>query len=148
MMIVSGLILSYATAHASISDDLVVAPIAPQTIPDIIDYVAPKFDQNPALIKKITLCESGWKIVDHDNHAGVNVTGIHDSTFNGWLPDYEKDQHETLNIDSSYDQLKMMSWAFSKGYANKWTTYVAYQNGGTYTFYSASLKKTFTVHCK
>ncbi len=148
MLIVGGLILTFAATHISIADDLVVVPKLPQTVPEIIDYVTPTFGQDPLVIRKITWCESGWQVVDHDNHAGLNVTGIHDDTFRGWLPDYEKENHETLNIDSTYDQIKMMSWAFSKGYANQWTTWVAYHNGGTYSFWSPSLKKHFIVHCK
>lgn len=124
--------------------------VIPDTVVGIIDYVAPQFGQDPKLISKISYCESEHIVTDHDGGRGKNVTGIHDDTFNGWLPLYEKERGETLNIDSTFDQLKMMSWAFSKGdaYRKQWTTYVAYLNGGEYTFYSRLLKGTYTAKCK
>src|SRR5205085_2543394 len=115
----------------------VVLP-AEMTIEEMILDVAPRFNQDPALISKISYCESKHKVVDHDGGYGKGVTGIHKRTFEGWLPAYRKDTGETLDYGSSYDQLKMMSWAFSKGnaYRNQWTTYVAFTKGGTYSFYS------------
>lgn len=120
------------------------------TIPQIIEEVSPMFGQDPKLISKITYCESKFKVVVHDGGHGKGVTGIHKKTFNLWLVKYKKENNETLDYNSSYDQLKMMAYAFSKGdsYRNQWTTYVAYKNGGTYSFYSKLLKKNFTVKCK
>lgn len=120
------------------------------TVVEMLEHIAPQFKQDPKLISKISWCESGHKVLPHDGGRGRNMTGIHDTTFNGWLPLYEKETGETLNINSVYDQFKMMAWAFSKGdsYRNQWTTYVAYKNGGTYSFYSRLLKKHFTVNCK
>lgn len=131
------------------SNKVQIKRVVENTIPEIIEEIAPGFGQNPELINKITWCESKHKDVVHDNGHGKGVTGIHKNTFDRWLPLYEIDQHETLNYDSSYDQIKMMSWAFSKGesYRNQWTSYVAYTNGGTYSFYSKLLGKYFTVKC-
>lgn len=119
------------------------------TVKEIINEVAPKFGQDPKLISKITWCESNHKVVNHDNGHGRGVTGIHKATFKRWLPLYIKEVRETLNYDSTYDQLKMMSWAFSKGksYRNQWTSYVAYTKGGTYSFHSKLLQRDFTVKC-
>lgn len=121
-----------------------------ETVDEIIEDIAPRFGQDPKLISKISYCESKHKVVSHDGGRAVNVTGIHNTTFDSWLKTYEKEQGETLDKHSTYDQIKMMSWAFSKGdkYRNQWTTYVAYTNGGTYTFYSRLLKGTFTARCK
>lgn len=121
-----------------------------QTVDEIIKDVAPKFGQDPKLISKISYCESKHKVVSHDGGRAVNVTGIHNTTFDLWLKKYEKEQGETLDKESTYDQIKMMSWAFSQGdkYRNQWTTYVAYKNGGTYSFYSNLLKGHFTARCK
>jgi len=116
----------------------------------MIEEIAPKFGQDPKLISKITWCESQHKVANHDGGRGINITGIHDKTFKSWLPMYEKEMGETLDIKSSYDQLKLMSYVFSKGesYRRQWTTYVAYINGGTYTFYSKLLNGKFTAKCK
>ena len=120
------------------------------SVKSMMEELAPRYGQDPALISKISYCESQHKIKSHDGGRAVNITGIHDKTFNYWLPLYEKEQGETLDINSSYDQIKMMSFAFSQGesYRRQWTTYVAYKNGGTYTFYSKLLKGTFTSRCK
>lgn len=119
------------------------------SVKEMIRLIAPRFSQNATVISKITWCESGHKVVSHDHGAGLGVTGIHKATFNGWLPKYVAEQGETLNYASTYDQLKMMAWAFSKGssYRNQWTTYVAYSHGGSYTFYPDIPEKTFTVNC-
>lgn len=145
------LVIAFGSAKSTSAEDPIpVVPKIPQTVSEMIDQIAPTFDQDSSLIKKITWCESEWQVVDHDNHAGLNVTGIHDTTFDGWLPLYEAKYHETLDKNSTYDQIKMMAFAFSLGssYRNQWTTYVAYMNGGTYSFYSMSLKAHFVVHCK
>jgi D-alanyl-D-alanine dipeptidase len=120
------------------------------TTEQMIDRAAKQFNQDPKLISKISYCESQHKIKSHDGGRAVNMTGIHDTTFKLWLPRYEKDTGETLNMKSTYDQFKMMSWAFSKGesYRDDWTTYVAYLKGGEYTFYSRLLEGTFTAKCK
>lgn len=119
------------------------------TLEEIIQNVSHLFNQDPKLIKKIIYCESEGKISNHDNGKGFNVTGIHDTTFNYWLKSYQKENGETLDINSTYDQIKMMSWAFSQGdsYRNQWTTYVAYINGGSYTFYNSESKKYLTARC-
>lgn len=124
---------------------------APKSIVEIIDEVAPLFGQDPALISKISYCESKHnKNAIHDGGYGKGVAGFHKSTFNRYNKMYFKEYGEWLNYDSSYDQLKLMSYAFSKGEASRleWTTYRAYKNGGTYSFYSKLLKRYFTVICK
>lgn len=133
------------------SKETIEAKRAKMTIPQIIEEVSPIFGQDPKLISKVAYCESHFKVVDHDGGYGMGVTGIHRATFNSWLIKYKKESNgETLNYNSSYDQLKMMAWAFSKGdsYRNQWTTYVAIQKGGSYSFYSKLLQKNFTVRCK
>jgi hypothetical protein len=120
------------------------------SVPSIIERIAPLFDQDPQLIYKITWCESNHKVVSHDGGRARNVTGIHNATFKGYLPSYEKEMGETLDIHSTYDQIKMMSFMFSKGEKTRrlWSTYRAYTNGGTYTFYSKLLQGTYTSRCK
>jgi len=124
--------------------------VKPLSVKEMAYLTAMQFGQDPTLISKIMMCESGGRVASHDGGRGVNVTGIHDTTFKGWLPLYQKEVGETLDIKSNYDQLKMMSWAFSKGdtYRRQWTTYRAYKNGGTYTFYSTLMKRWYTVTCK
>jgi len=122
--------------------------VSDYSVKEMIDYISPQFGQDPKLISKITWCESGHKILPHDGYRGVNITGIHDATFYGWLPEYEKEVGETLDIKSSFDQLKMMSWAFKdENKRELWTTYVAYKKGGEYKFTTKN-GKVYIARCK
>ena len=122
--------------------------VVEQTIPQMIQEIAPRFGVDPKIISIVSKCESGWKVVEHDGGHGNGITGLHKATFKLYLKKYELKHNETLNYDSSYDQLKMMSYMFSIGQARQWTAYRAYMNGGTYSFYSKLLKKHFTARCK
>lgn len=120
------------------------------SVEEMISSIVPRWNQDPKLISKISWCESQHKVKVHDGGYGLGVTGIHKKTFEKWLIEYEKENVETLDYGSTYDQLKMMTWAFSKGesYRDDWTTYVAYMKGGVYSFHSKLLNGDFTVYCK
>jgi hypothetical protein len=95
-------------------------------IPQIIEKVAPMYGQNASLIKKVVFMESGYNPnANHDNNSGIGVTGFHKATFDRWNKTYFKETKEVLIYNSTLDQLKLMSWAFSKGedYRDDWTTY-------------------------
>lgn len=149
-LVVATLVIITSNPASAQAPAPVSTPQKVMTVEQMIDSVAPTFNQDPKLISKISYCESHHKVKPNDGGRGVNITGIHDATFDRWLPLYKKETGETLNKKSTLDQIKMMSWAFSKGenYRDDWTTYRAYIRGGTYTFYSRLLKKTFTVYCK
>lgn len=55
---------------------------------------------------------------------------------------------EELDYYSTYDQIKLGTWAIANGRGNEWTAYRAIKNGGTYSFYSKLLNKHFTAKCK
>jgi len=115
---------------------------------EMIKAIAVEFKQDPRLISKIIFCESGYKIQSHDGGRAKNITGIWDTTFKGWLPLYEKEIGKTLDIKNQTDQVRMMSFVFSKdeSYRKQWTSYVAYKKGGKYIFTNKG--KTYTSHCK
>lgn len=127
-----------------------IVDTANMSVVEAIDYIAPKFSQDPVLIKKIVWCESMNQVVIHDGGRGRGVTGLHRQTFNLWLPLYQEEMGETLNYDSTFDQIKMLVWAFKKGesFRDDWTSYRAYRNGGTYSFYSKTMGSHFTSRCK
>lgn len=104
----------------------VISKIEPKTIPEIIKEKAEKYNQNYTTLSKVIFCESSFQTtVSHDGGRGKGVTGFHKDTFNRWLKVYMKETNQTLNYDSNYDQIELMSWAFSKGenYRNDWTSY-------------------------
>lgn len=159
-IVVSIAITQYGKTNKVESNNIEVLPVEPvekkvdvnkMSYVEMIDYVAPQFGQNPTLIKKVVYNESGFKVQCHDSCRAKNITAIHDTTFKGWLPKYKKETGETLNINSQFDQIKMLSWAFSKGssYRNQWTTYVACTSpNGKYSFYSNMMGRSYTVTCK
>jgi hypothetical protein len=116
---------------------------------ELASISAMRFGQDPVLINKIIMCESGGRVLPHDGNRGVNATGIHDKSFNYWLPEYVKETGEQLDITTMYGQVTMLAWRFSKGEKAReaWTSYRAIKNGGTYAFYSTLLKKHFVVKC-
>lgn len=150
MMILISTVAQANTGQVEMFKETPYVEVKEKTVDEMIIEIAPMFNQEPSLIKKIIYCESGGEVKSHDGGRGTNITGIHNTTFDYWLKKYEKEYNETLNKESTYDQIKMMSWAFSQGedYRRQWTSYVAYKNGGEYTFYSSLLKGTYTSRCK
>ncbi|MCF7843893.1 hypothetical protein K9M47_03270 [Candidatus Gracilibacteria bacterium] len=151
LLLIAILLIVFLFPKDLIAEDIVTSPTISNkdlSVIEMIENIAPTFNQDPNLIKKIIWCESGGKDLQHDGGHGQGVTGIHKKTFDYWLIAYEKEYNETLNYVSTYDQIKMMSFAFSKGYANQWTTFVAHKKGGEYTFYSRLMGKTYTAKCK
>lgn len=93
----------------------------------------------------VILCESGGDTNNiGDKGLAIGVLQFHESTFNAMSKEYG----EVLDYHSANDQIKLGSWAFSKGYDSHWTTAVAIKKGGTYKFYSKQLQGNYTVRCK
>lgn len=137
-----------AIKEATRAQEEVKTKLDSMSIQELIDYIAPQYGQDSVLIKKVVWCESGFNPnAIHDGVHGRGVTGFHKNTFNSWKIRFNRPE---LKYESNFDQITLMSLAFSKGegYRDDWTTYVAYTRGGTYTFYSNLMKKTYTVVCK
>lgn len=68
-------------------------------------------------------CESDWDNRSTGDHGLANgLTQFHEDTFNRWA----KEKGEVLDYHSDYDQLKLMAWAFSKGYQRSWTCHTKF----------------------
>lgn len=97
-----------------------------EVVQDIIREKSDKYNLSYSMMSKVIFCESGFQTtVSHDGGRGKGVTGFHRTTFNQWAKRYFKETNQTLNYDSAYDQIELMSWAFTKGenYRNDWTSY-------------------------
>lgn len=96
---------------------------------------------------RVATCESklGQDRIGDGGHA-IGLYQYWQDTFN----QFEKLIGEDLNIDSNYDQAKLTAFIFAKypQYKTRWTSYVAMQKGGVYSFYSKKLGRHFTVTCK
>ncbi len=100
------------------------------TIPEMIEYLAPQYNQNVNMMKEIIFCESSNRTdVPHDGGLGKGVTGYHKSTF----LEHEETFGMDLNYESSFDQIKLMMIAFQSGERkrNLWSSYKRYAKYGT-----------------
>jgi hypothetical protein len=111
-----------------------------------IQYFSTLYGANINIVKKVIECESGGE------HKTVGDSGYSRGIFQFQKSTFyrmAKIFGEELDYNSEYDQLKLGIWAMSKPeLAREWTTYVAIQKGGSYSFYSRQLDKHFTVVCK
>lgn len=117
------------------------------TVPELIDYFAVQYNQDPNLLKKIASCESGFtKDKVGDKGLAFSVFQFHKPTFDRW----SKEMGQELDYGNYIDHVRLAAWAFSRGetYRDDWTTYVAYKHGGSYSFYSSLLHRSYTVYCR
>ena len=104
-------------------------------------------DQDKIELKKVGWCESNLGVIKIGDKGLAH--GLYQYLKGTWLK-AEKLIGEDLNIDSIYDQAKMTAflWVNYPEWKTQWTTYVAYKNGGTYSFHSRVLDGDYTVVCK
>lgn len=116
-----------------------------ESVENTIKYFASKFALDENLALTVAKCESDLKNTTRgDKGLARGIYQYHREAF---------DRHsqlfgEKLDYNSSYDQIKLATWALANGKGNEWTAYRAIQNGGKYSFYSKLLKENFTVYCK
>lgn len=110
-----------------------------------IVYFSNLYQVDVSLVRKVIECESGFSnTVVGDSGLSRGIFQFQRSTFYRMA----KILGEDLNYESQYDQLKLGIYAMSKPeLAREWTSYVAIQKGGTYSFYSRQLGKSFIVRC-
>ena len=116
------------------------------SVVQLIDYYSALYGQDPALLRKVAECESKYDTkIYGDGGRAFSVYQFHKGTFENW----SKERGEVLDYNSYQDHIKLAAWSFAQGeeYRNDWTSYVAIKRGGTYSFYSKLLKKSFVVKC-
>ena len=95
------------------------------SIPELVEYLAPKYGCNASEVKRIVFLESSNNPnAVHDGGLGKGATGFHKKTFEGWAKQFNME----LNYESNFDQLKLMCIAFTKGdsYKDDWTTWTRF----------------------
>lgn len=87
---------------------------------ELVSYFATLYGANRGQLEGVINCESGWRpTVYGDGGHAYGLLQFHKPTFEMW----EKQMGEDMDYYSSFDQIKMGAWAFSKGYTSHWTCY-------------------------
>lgn len=128
-------------------------PIDPKTLSpkEVITYYSNLYGADEALLQRMADCESNWnEDPNGDKKDGVYLAkGMYQYHTETWLR-HSGYMGENLDRLSYHDQAKLVAWiSVNKPEAlTEWTSYRAIRNGGTYTFHSKLLNKSFTVTCK
>lgn len=127
-----------------VADDNV--PVTSRSVEGQIAYFSELYGGDAKIISKVMECESGGDhSVKGDGGRSTGIFQFQKETFNR----ISKAFGEKLDYNSKFDQIKLGTWALSNpDYAKEWTTYVAIQKGGKYSFYSRQMKRHYTVYCK
>ena len=128
-----------------IAEPIEIPLVVSLTVEQQVEYFAKLYGADVSLVSKVMECESGG------NHKAIGDSGLSKGVFQYQRSTFERHEKllgEDLNYQSSYDQIKLASFAIANGMGNEWTAYRAIQNGGKYSFYSKQLQKSFVVYCK
>lgn len=127
-----------------------------KTPADYIKAAAAKFGADETELLKVGTCESHLGKTTKGDFNGTTYLAYglfmyHKGTWTRMSKLYNAIYPErNLSIDSIEDQAELTAFIFAKypSMKREWSTYVAYKNGGTYSFYSKVLKGNYTVVCK
>jgi len=129
---------------------LEVIDLSELSLKDYIKIYSKEFGVDSELLYDVMMCESGGKKVKGDGGRSHNEFQWQVPTWNMYVKKYSQEYGETkFDIHSMHDQIKLTSYAFSKGEQAKemWSAYRAIKNGGKYSFYSKQLKGHYTAVC-
>lgn len=123
-------------------------PFEKLPIESIVGIYADMYGVEPEVGIAVMRCESkGKQSTVGDNGNAKGIFQYWDSTWERHYKEFYKLTVIELDKKSPADNARLAMWAFSTGKATEWTTFVALEKGGTYSFYSRSLGKHFTVKC-
>lgn len=98
-----------------------------ETTKEKIERQAKEFNVNPQIMSGTIQCESRYdNDVIGDSGKARGIAQFWKSTFNMFK---EKSGMKELRYESEDDQIKLMAWAFSNGYAKHWTCYRLIKSG-------------------
>ena len=113
-----------------------------------INYFAKIYGVESRIVAKVIDCESnGKQSAVGDSGRSRGIAQFQKPTWNWMEKKFVGEYGDKLDYNSSFDQIKLLSYAISKGWGNNWTSYVAIKKGGKFSFYSKQLNRHFTVKC-
>jgi hypothetical protein len=119
------------------------------TVQEQVAYFTNIYGGDTSINNKVMYCESkGNHDTVSDGGRSNGILQFQKPTWNWMEDEFFEEYGEHLDYTSSFDQIKLFTWAMNKGYGRNWTAYRAIMNGGTYSFYSNQLHRHFTVTCK
>lgn len=124
-----------------IAEPIEIVSPTEMTIEGQINYYSELYDVDSGIISKVIQCESKFNPNAH-NPNGENSWGLVQINLNSH-PEITQEQALDTNFSINY-----LVNNISLGNGRMWTSYRAIKNGGTYTFFSSTLKKQITVYCK
>lgn len=111
-------------------------------------YYSDIYGNKPSIALAVLKCESQYgTLPDGDGGKAKGAWQYWDDTWHRHYKEFHSETGITLTKGNPIDDTQLAMWAFSKGYAGEWSTYRSIKNGGKYTFYSKSLRQTFTIEC-
>jgi len=115
----------FTTQPIMAESPLIPTPINEPTVEELVVKFSKEYQIDGALLLRVARCESSLnpKAV-HYNDGGsgkhsVGVMQFQEATFNNW----SKILGEELDYHSSYDQVKLASYMWSKNQERQWTCY-------------------------
>lgn len=114
----------------------------------LLGYFARQYEIDPVPLVKTAWCESHWDMNKHNtldpNGGSIGGLQFQIKTFYSYA---EKAGIKNPDIHNKVHQAKTGAYMFSIGQAKQWTTWMAYTNGGSYTFWYAPIDDYYTVYC-
>lgn len=138
-IIILGLLIKVVNAEAP------EVPLQEQSPAEIVRYFTSLYGSDYDLVMSVLSCESNFRMVQGDGGKSYG----HGQYFKETFTRHSKALGEELIYESSFDQLKLISfdYSYSEAYRKEWTTYRAIINGGTYIFTDKN-GVTHTVNCQ
>lgn len=109
-------------------------------------YYSDLYGSDYNLVMSVLDCESDFRMVPGDGGRSFGIGQFSKETF----ARHSKLLGENLDYYSKHDQIKLVAYIFSlerKDLMREWSTYVAIERGGEYSFWSSVNNRHYTIQC-
>lgn len=109
-------------------------------------YYSDLYGSDYNLVMSVLDCESDFRMVPGDGGRSFGIGQFSKETF----ARHSKLLGENLDYYSKHDQIKLVAYIFSLGRKDlmrEWSTYVAIERGGEYSFWSSVNNRHYTIQC-